>query len=233
MKCFKGIIFMIISGSIIISCKKENYVLYPVDKACDSIVIKQTYLNHYTFSSRYGSADARIIKDKDSIKVLELDLGPDKKLNKLIIKKNKYTIYPGLIDGNEFIVKRKGDPIKSISGSNWELLKSCHSKFERCRGFEFDRESQLFRFEGLVSRDYGFTYKTKDSVNYQLFMKIINRSAFDKYTYDPDFVSIELQLLASHMIKARFYGMKLKDRPEITYFNSDTSDPQTAYYYQY
>lgn len=221
MRCFKEIIFTVLLSSTIISCKKEDYVLYPIDKACDSITLKQTYLNNYTFSSKYGVCDAKIIKDKDSVKVLELDLGPDKKVNKLIIKKNKYAIYPGLIDGSEFIVKRKGDPIEPVSDSKWSLLRNCSSQFERFRGFKFDKKSQLFRFDGLPFYNYGFTYKTKDSINYRLFIKIIKPSAYDKYNYDPDFVSIELKLLASNIIRARFHGMKLKGKPETAYFYKD------------
>ncbi|WP_415327396.1 hypothetical protein [Chryseobacterium sp. MMS23-Vi53] len=232
MKYFKESIFTLLISIILISCKKDDYVLYPVDKACDSITIKHRYFNNYTFTSKYGTADAKIIKDKDSVKVLELDLGPDKRLNKLIINKNTFAIYPGLIDGNEFIVKKIGDPLKPISNSKWGLLKNCNSKLERFRNFEFDKESQLFRFDRF-GYNYGFTYKTKDSINYQLFMKIIKPSNFDKFDYDPDFVSIEFKLLANNIIRAKFNGMKLKNNPEITYFSSDSSDPETVYFFKY
>ncbi|UMQ42745.1 hypothetical protein MKS83_03410 [Chryseobacterium sp. Y16C] len=232
MKYFKESIVILLISIIVISCKKDDYVLYPIDKACDSITIKHTYFNSYKFSSKYGTADAKVIKDKDSVKILELDLGPDKKLNKLIINKNTFAVYPGLIDGNEFVVKKIGDLPKPISDSQWGLLKNCRSKLERFRNFEFDKSSQLFKFYGLGYK-YGFTYKTKDSINYQLFMKTLKASDFDKFDYDPDFVSIELKLVANNIIRAKFNGMKLKNKPEITFFNSDSSDPEIVYFFKY
>jgi len=227
--------FFIIAALSILSCKKEDYVLYPIDNACDSLSVKHTYFNSYTVTNKYRTVDAQLIKRNDSSKILELDLGPKARINKIIISKDTYALYPGLMDGNEFIVKKSGEKLKAISDSEWRLLKNCNSSLERFKKFKFNKDSQLFEFEALGSNDV-FTYKTKDSVTYQLYLKIIKPADFNsqkKLVYDTDFVSIEFKLLANNMIKGTFYGFKIKDDKEIQYFSNRLSGPETVYFYKY
>lgn len=225
--------FIILTGTLLISCKKENYVLYSVDNACDSVVINQTGYKKYQFISEDKAFDARIIKDKDSVRIMELDRGPNSKLNKLILK-NERAYYPGLIDVDYFIVRKTGEKDITLSDSKWALLPHCGSSMEFFKSFTFNKKEHLFEFDNGYT--YVFTCKTKDSRHYKLYLKTIiteNPEVERKMVYDPDFVSAEVQLIASNMVKAQFYGMKVKDSTRIYPFDYKSDKPQNVYFYKY
>lgn len=225
--------FIILAGTLLISCKKENYVLYSVDNACDSVVINQTGRNKYQFITKGRAFDGRMIKDKDSVRIMELDRGPNSKLNKLILK-NERAYYPGMIDVDYFIVRKTGEKDFSLSDSKWGLLPHCGSSMEFFKKFRFNKKEHLFEFDNGYT--YVFTYKTKDSLHYKLYLKTIiteDPETERKMVYDPDFVSAEVQLIASNMVKAQFYGMKVKDSTRIYPLDYKSDKPQNVYFYKY
>ncbi|WP_153392501.1 hypothetical protein [Chryseobacterium vaccae] len=225
--------FIILAGILLISCKKENYVLYSVDNACDSVVINQTGRNKYQFITKGRTFDGRIIKDKDSVRIMELDRGPNSKLNKLILK-NERAYYPGMIDVDYFIVKKTGEKDITLSDSKWALLKHCGSSMESFKKFRFNKKEHVFEFDRGYT--YVFTYKTKDSLHYKLYLKTIITEDLEterKMVYDPDFVSAEVQLIASNIVRAQFYGMKVKDSTLVYPFDYKSDKPQNVYFYKY
>lgn len=226
-------VFFVLAGMSIISCKKTDYVLYPIENICDSVVLQNTYFNQYKLIHKSDVLEAEIIKDQDSIKIFQINNGNETH-NKILLDKDGSASWGG-VTGVSYIVKKINDVEKpSISDSRWSMMESCDDEYKKFNHLKINKQSNTFVVETNLGFEYIFTYKTQDSINYKLYLntaKLIGDTLHQNLRkYNSEFVTAEAKVLSKHLMKIKLHGYKPIDTQEINFIGG--KGPETVYFYK-